>query len=411
MENSNLQADIDLAAGQRIFIFDAEKEPIEIYLSSFGKKEVLCGRNTAGDIVLSSKISSMNHARFIFENDRWNLYDLDSILGILYDGNNVDGVIVTEDDFVRIDNKNKTIKDGVLILFANRKYAPRWTRFSISDEGETELQNLDATLEGAAILHNGSDFEFVIPVGQSITINNDIISGRYKLSEKDVIATPECRLVFTSSALYYNKIKDRPLPKNIPVLDLAMIEQDEKDNADILADEPSDFEKEPLAEESSYVPTEQSSFSNIASGLASTKVKPVQNNTYRAQTDYVSNGYSCGNNKSTHCKNPFWSKLKGFFISKLGYYAMVAVFAYVLWGITINSLNSDGAVALIIMLCCTYFGWKTLSRIQPEAFSWLTGIAWLIYIWTKFSVSVFIGVVVAPFRLAKRITCLINDKL
>ena len=472
MNNDSYQTDVPMSAIQRVFIFDSDSSPRELYLSTFGKTEVSCGRADINDIVISSRLASGDHAKFVFDYDSesWYIYDLGSRNGIIHQGRIVQGVLVEEDDFVRIDDISRPLTESVLIIFADRRYAPKWTRISVgSEDGEIELQNLDSTLEDAIIKHNGSRFEFIVPSGARINVNNEPASGIRALGEKDVISTSQCRIVFTSSAIYYNKIKDRPLPKNIPIIplkrpeellpqiepeppvvepeltmvepELTMVEPEPTQMADfgaapgfvppatevppientymppvqnVYAPPVQENNYVPPVEENTYIPPVQPEFTIPpiqAPAENNAQVYQEQNNVVQTQNYYQNtnqNYYAQNSGKSTSSAG---ASFKEFFSSDVGYYVLTFVLAIILWGITIGLLSSDGSAALIVMLPCAYFGWKVLNSIQPEMFLWMTWVGWLIYFCIKFTIAVIIGVFVAPFKLARWIAAFISEML
>ncbi len=104
-------------------------------------------------------------------------------------------------------------------------------------------------------------------------------------------------------------------------------------------------------------------------------------------------------------------KFRSFLASNVGYYVMVAVFAVILWGITLLLASSESTFGGIIALICAVFGWKALNSILPSMTLVLSLPAWGIFYLIKFILSVIIGIFVAPFVLGKWVAGLINDSL
>lgn len=94
---------------------------------------------------------------------------------------------------------------------------------------------------------------------------------------------------------------------------------------------------------------------------------------------------------------------ENFFKSNAGRYVITAIACIVIWGIifAIGVWQSDATP--IMAFVCVFFGWKALNRIQPAMFLWGTANGWLLYVCIKFSLSLAIGMFVAPFVIGKMI--------
>ncbi len=98
---------------------------------------------------------------------------------------------------------------------------------------------------------------------------------------------------------------------------------------------------------------------------------------------------------------------KDFICSPLGKGAMIVVFYIIIWGLMVmlTSIESaSGIPAVIFAICLGYFGWKSLTRIQPNIFLFMPIIGWVIFFVVKGVLSVIIGMFVAPLVIAKKIT-------
>lgn len=98
-------------------------------------------------------------------------------------------------------------------------------------------------------------------------------------------------------------------------------------------------------------------------------------------------------------------KIKQFLASTLGRIVLTIVAAVVIYGIFLIVANMDSFVgALIILAVCAYFGWKVLNFITPNFFLILPIGGWIIYYIIKGVIAFFIGFIVAPFQIGKRIS-------
>lgn len=125
---------------------------------------------------------------------------------------------VQEDNFIRVDDGIETVPRGVLIIFGTAVYSDTWETFPVSEWGNGyDLANVSPVLT-AKIEHSGSTY-YITETAQNsdIYVNRKKIAGRMPLHEKDVIASSDCRLVFTAQALYINRLTgDSVSPAFIP---------------------------------------------------------------------------------------------------------------------------------------------------------------------------------------------------
>ena len=99
------------------------------------------------------------------------------------------------------------------------------------------------------------------------------------------------------------------------------------------------------------------------------------------------------------------SKFKDFLLSKGGFIGMIVILYAVIWGIMVALTATHSTVlAFIYIALFTYFGWQALNKITPEMFVWMPLKGWIIYFVVKFILSLVVGMFVAPFQIAKKIT-------
>ncbi len=105
-------------------------------------------------------------------------------------------------------------------------------------------------------------------------------------------------------------------------------------------------------------------------------------------------------------------KFKEFLCSKGGYYGMIAVLYAIIWGIMVALTATDSTViAFIYMAVFSYFGWKALNRITPDIFLFMPLIGWVIYFVAKFILAIIVGMFVAPFQIAKKISSSVQEHI
>lgn len=107
---------------------------------------------------------------------------------------------------------------------------------------------------------------------------------------------------------------------------------------------------------------------------------------------------------------------KEFLCSGIGKAGMIIVFYAVIFLLVllIGQIFEGGGgeyVALVLMLVFAVFGWKALNKIQPDIFLFMPIVGWIIFFVIKGVLSVLIGIFVAPFVIAKKITEAIQKSL
>lgn len=201
--------------GQAVTIFDADKPPYTINLSSFNKDVITFGRNSKNDIVLSSSlVSREKHGEFVKVNDRWTIRDCKSTNGLICNDVYISSKDVMDGDFVRIDSGSNTIPQGVLFVFTSSVDSNKWksvpsrTSPDITigrNEGCTiTLPHVSVSNSHAKITYVNGHF-YITDTGSTngLSVNGKHITEKTLLHEKDVIVITNSKLIFTSNKIYY----------------------------------------------------------------------------------------------------------------------------------------------------------------------------------------------------------------
>lgn len=203
-----------------VTIFDWNRQPQTILLSDFGKKTVTFGRGDGNDIVLSSRLVSREHGRFCFRNGYWSIEDKalfgdrPSENGLIYNNTAIRSRSLCEGDFIRIDDGVETVPEGVLFVFASQGSGNQWQTLPL--DGKQELRigrdpGCDIVLPHISVskVHARIVFErgsyYIVDQGSTngVVVNNQWLTGKQQLHEKDVIAITNSKLIFSSSAVSY----------------------------------------------------------------------------------------------------------------------------------------------------------------------------------------------------------------
>lgn len=104
---------------------------------------------------------------------------------------------------------------------------------------------------------------------------------------------------------------------------------------------------------------------------------------------------------------------KEFLISPLGKFAMIAILYVVimmLFALVLEVINAP-ILGVILAVVFGIFGWQALNKITPDIFLFMSVTGWIIYFCVKGFLSVFLGVFVAPFVIAKKVTAAIQENI
>lgn len=105
---------------------------------------------------------------------------------------------------------------------------------------------------------------------------------------------------------------------------------------------------------------------------------------------------------------------KQFLCSSAGKVGMIIFFYAAIWGIFllwVGVMEDMRWLAFAYLGLYAYFGWKALDRITPNIFLIMPIIGWVIYILVKGALAFIVGMFIAPFKFAKKITEMIQKKL
>ena len=203
-----------------VTIFDGIQTPATYLLNSFGKAQITFGRAPNNDLVLYSPIVSSLHGRFIFQNGRWYIEDRSvfggtpSKNGLIYNNSYLDSRVISEGDFVRIDDGVQTIADGVLFMFSSNEQQKRWSMMPLQGINEIRIgrdPNCQiyfphisvSRLHARIVRTNQGFFLYDNSSKNGVVVNNQRVKGTCRLNEKDVIMISNNKIIFTSNLLFF----------------------------------------------------------------------------------------------------------------------------------------------------------------------------------------------------------------
>ena len=116
--NNNVALNININNKKRCVIsIIGDGNVTNVCLNDFGKKVVTFGRASDNDIVISSKLVSAHHGFLNVNNEFVSILDNGSKNGIYVNGVKcTNGFMLNDGDYFKIDNPNRPLSDGVLIV-------------------------------------------------------------------------------------------------------------------------------------------------------------------------------------------------------------------------------------------------------------------------------------------------------
>ncbi len=201
-------------SGQVITIFAGESAPVSYNLANFGKPVITFGREPGNDIVIPTTLVSRQHGRFTYAGGKWYIEDIGSTNGIIYNYQKIRGKEICDGDFLRIDDMNQTVTNGVLIIVSASDTGNKWNTKQIFGAAQITigrdpncgivLPHVSVSKCHAVIVNEGGRY-FIIDNNSTngVVINGRRIFGKAPLNEKDIINITNSKLIFTSSAISY----------------------------------------------------------------------------------------------------------------------------------------------------------------------------------------------------------------
>lgn len=206
--------------GSTVTLFDGMNIPRTLDLEDFGKNPIYFGRSPENDIVLTSRLVSSQHGRFIYRNGMWVIEDravwggAASTNGLIYNDASMVARVVTDGDFIRIDDGIETVSEGVLFVFSSSETENRWSQLPVMNKTEIKIgrdSGCDIVLSHVSIskyhakIVREQDGFYILDNGSTngVIVNNKRLQGKTKLHEKDVIVITNAKLIFTSAAIFY----------------------------------------------------------------------------------------------------------------------------------------------------------------------------------------------------------------
>lgn len=207
-------------ASSLVTIFDGCETPNTVNLSEYSKNFIYFGRDSKNDIILTSRLVSAEHGRFVYKNNVWVMEDKaaykdsGSTNGLIYNNAAITSRVISDGDFIRIDDGVETVSEGVLFVFSSADSDNKWQTLPLANKAEIcigrdntcqlVLPHISVSKCHAKILREADGYYIIDNDSTNgVIVNNRPILGEIKLHEKDVIVITNSKLIFTSKAIFY----------------------------------------------------------------------------------------------------------------------------------------------------------------------------------------------------------------
>lgn len=197
-----------------ISIFDGSRPGYTVNLDDFRKNMVTMGRSTDNDIVLESPIVSRHHAIFLYDGVHWIVQDNHSVNGMFVNGKRREAIPLDKSVAININNLDNELKQGVILLYGDLGAQSQWKQFELMGQKRVTIgrdTSCDIVLEHIsvskvhAVITQEKDGYYIADNNSTngLAVNGRRISGKKKLSEKDIIVITNSKLIFSNHAIQY----------------------------------------------------------------------------------------------------------------------------------------------------------------------------------------------------------------
>ena len=111
-------------------------------LNDFTKERISFGRGEYNDIIIKSPIMSKYHGYFEIKGSKVYIHDDQSKNGIIVNNKKTINAEITDGDFIRIDDENEHLNDGILIIVKYGKSPYKWNRYHINNKNLITIGNV-----------------------------------------------------------------------------------------------------------------------------------------------------------------------------------------------------------------------------------------------------------------------------
>ena len=183
-----------------------------IVLSDFKKERITFGRSGSNDIIIPSLFVSRFHGYFEIKDNILRVVDNESKNGIIVNGTKVKEKVLKDNDFIRIDNDEKRLKNGILILVNINDNVNRWNYYKLSNARANTIGNksncnihlrYQSDVEDYIEVKKEGDNFVLNPIDKMILLNNNIVENPTILQDNDLIDIDGMQLIFYKNVIFY----------------------------------------------------------------------------------------------------------------------------------------------------------------------------------------------------------------
>lgn len=188
-----------------------------IVLNDLQKSKITFGRDKSNDIVLPYSFISKFHGYFELVEDTLKIVDNNSKNGLFINEKKEQEKILNNNDFIRIDNTNKRIVNGVLILIRYGQNLKKWSHYKLegkslitignSSKSDILVSNVNLVDSPIELKKNGKDFILKTNTNE-VYVNNNLVNDSVVLNNNDVIFVNGSFLIYSNKEIFYQAIEN-----------------------------------------------------------------------------------------------------------------------------------------------------------------------------------------------------------
>ncbi len=207
--------------------FDKKRHVLTVYvknelvstvgLDDFNKESITFGRARDNDIIIISSIVSAHHGVFERKNGGYQVQDLDSTNGIVFNGDIRQQVELQNGDSIRIDDANNPHNEGIMLLYSilNLDSEEKWGEYLLKDNDQVTIGRYKASnifLNHSSVSKNHAKINYKNNVWtiedlnstNGTFVNGKIVNAKMVLKTNDIILIADSKIVFKGDKLLYS---------------------------------------------------------------------------------------------------------------------------------------------------------------------------------------------------------------
>ena len=185
-------------------------------LNDFTKERISFGRGEYNDIIIKSPIMSKYHGYFEIKGSKVYIHDDQSKNGIIVNNKKTINAEITDGDFIRIDDENEHLNDGILIIVKYGKSPYKWNRYHINNKNVITIGNVvnnDVIIDynvnsqwNVRLTKKDKENSYTIEpcFNKSVFLNGNEVKKPTLLKNNDLINIDSYKIIYTHNNIFFH---------------------------------------------------------------------------------------------------------------------------------------------------------------------------------------------------------------